>query len=653
MGAMGQIRAAAAVALVLGAFFGAGDLIRVSFVHTGYIREPVLLALWVAKAVGLGAAFALVVTIPPTLLFMALRPGDRSAGRVRRVAAGAWILVHVFLILLWQDYKSLEQELGLARMAAKAGFLMISGLTAWGLSGLAAWFSGAFLGALRPRRVALLLLVAAAAFLTARWRVEGAAGPPRTAAGPNVLFILVDTLRADALGSYGYNRDTSPHIDAFARQSVLFEEAIAQSSWTIPTVASIFTGVYPEVHRVLNYEGVLSEKFLTLAEVFQAAGYRTAARISNILVSEAHGYHQGFDDAYVVMDLSQRLFLEKLLAQARITRHYDSATANEITDAGLAWLKRHGNEPFFLYLHYYDPHYPYYPPPDYAMRYVEPEMAKRYPYRAFLGNTIWNIVSEYKVGGRGSPEAIAYNKAAYDAEINFADDQIARILDYLEDTGLTDDTIVVFTSDHGEQFYEHGQRLHSKTLYNEEIHVPLIIRVPGGTPRRVAERVEGLDLYRTLLSLANIPGRSGVSGIAAEIENQAMGASLVPLMNGESLSEGLPEGLPEGLKDAVYSSLDMDSVTKEAYFEGEWKLIQNIVRGDDLERPPLELYHLAEDPGERNELASRETERRDRLTARETKGRTAITARAVSEVERKPLSESEIEKLKALGYINQ
>lgn len=645
MGTIGQIRSAAAVSLVLGALFGAGDLLRVLSTHTDHIRDPALLALWVAKAVGLGAAFALIVTMPATILFMALRPGDRSPGRARRVSAGVWILVHVFLILLWQDYKSLEQELGLARMAAKAGFLVIGGLAAWGLSGLAAWLAGAILGALRPRRVALLLLVGAAAFITARWRVEESAGPPRTAPGPSVLFILVDTLRADALGCYGYNRDTSPRIDAFARESVLFEEAIAQSSWTIPTVASIFTGVYPEVHRVINYEGVLSEKFLTLAEVFQAAGYRTGARISNILVNESHGYLQGFDDAYIVMDLYQRLFLEELLAQARITRHYYSATANEITDAGLAWLKRHGNERFFLYLHYYDPHYPYYPPPDYAFRYVEPEMAKRYPYRAFVGNTLWNIISEHKVGGRASPEAIAYAKAVYDAEINFVDDQIARVLDYLEDAGLADDTIVVLTSDHGEQFYEHGQRLHSKTLYNEEIQVPLIIKAPGISPRRVAKRVEGLDLYRTLIALADLPGRPGVAGMAAEIETQAMGASLVPLMNGESL--------PDDQSGAVYSSLDMDSVIKEAYFEGEWKLIQNIVRGDDLERPPVELYRLVEDPGERNDLASRETGQRDRLSVREAKGRTAIARRAISEVERKPLSESEIEKLKALGYIDQ
>ncbi|MFQ5458849.1 MAG: sulfatase, partial [Myxococcota bacterium] len=412
-----------------------------------------------------------------------------------------------------------------------------------------------------------------------------------------------------------------------------------------PTVASIFTGVYPEVHRVTNYQAVLSEEFVTLAEAFQAAGYRTGARISNILINGPHGYHQGFDDAHLVMNLYKLLFMEKLLTQARITPQYYFARGDEIANAGLDWLRRHKDERFFFYLHYYDPHFPYYPPADYAMRYVEPEMAKRFPYRAFVADTIWNMVSEFKLGIRRSPEEIAYIKAVYDAEINYADDQVARVLDYLDETGLADNTIVIFTADHGEQFYEHGQKLHSKTLYNEEIHVPLIIKAPGYAPRVIKDRVRGLDIYRTLIALAGLPSRLPAAGIGREIEAQAMGASLVPLMKGEAL--------PPGSGGPVYSSLDMDTVIKEAYFEDAWKLIRNVARGDDIERPPVELYRLPSDPGEDNNLAGREAAARARLTDRAAKGRAAMAERAVTGLTEKPLSKSEVEKLKALGYINQ
>jgi arylsulfatase len=639
------LRAAGAVSLVLGTFFGLGDLVRVIARNPAYAWDPGVIALWAVKSVFLAAVFALVFTLPATLLAGVLRPGDRSPQRARRVAAGAWIGLHVFLILLWQDYESLERELSLARMAAKLAFLAIALAAAWFLSSPAARLAGAVTGALRPGRVVggagvLLLALGGALWASAR-APELARGAP----GPNVLFIVVDTLRADALGAYGSTRPTSPAIDRLAARGVRFEDAVAESSWTIPTVASIFTGVFPAVHRVTNYEAVLAEPFLTMAEAFRAAGYRTGARISNIFVKASHGYHQGFDDARVVMNLYKLLFLEKLLAQARVTRHYDFAPGDEISDAAVSWLRRHGDEPFFLYLHYYDPHFPYYPPPDYAMRYVDPGMAGRFPYHAFVGDSLWNIVSEYKIGTRSKPDEIAYNRAVYDAEINFVDDQIGRVLSYLHAIGLEERTIVVFTADHGEQFYEHGARLHSKTLYREETHVPLIIRAPGFEPRVVKQRVRALDLYLTLPDLARILEGEATGEVAGRVKAQAMGGSLVPLMAGE--------GPPPASMGETFTSLDIDGVKKEAFYRGEWKLIRNIDQGDDLPRPPLELYRLSEDPEEKNDLASREATRRDQLAALQEARWKAMAARAVAEVERKPLGKGEIEKLKALGYLQQ
>jgi arylsulfatase len=639
------LRAAAAVCVVLGALFGLGDLGRVIAKNATYAWDPAAIALWAAKSALLAVAFGFVFSLPATALALALRPGDGSLDRARHVAAGAWILIHVFLILLWQDYESLEREFTAARMGAKLAFLAIAAAAAWILSRPVARLVRAVAGALRPRRMArgagLLLLVLGAGWWVAARAPEAAPGAP----GPNVVFILVDTLRADALGCYGYHRPTSPHIDGLAARGVRFEQAVAESSWTIPTVASIFTGVFPAVHRVTNYEAVLAESFLTLAEGFRAAGYRTGARISNIFVKASHGYHQGFDDARIVMNLYKLLFLEKLLAQARVTRHYDFAPGDEISDAAIAWLRRHGDEPFFLYLHYYDPHFPYYPPPDYAMRYVGPGMGGRFPYHAFVGDSLWNIVSEYKIGTRSAPEEIAYNRAVYDAEINFVDDQIGRVLAHLRTSGLEERTIIVFTSDHGEQFYEHGARLHSKTLYHEETSVPLIIQAPGTEPRVVKQRVRALDLYLTLPALAGVFPEEPAGEVPRLMREQAMGDSLVPLMAGQ--------GLPPSTVYETFTSLDIDGVKKEAFYRGDWKLIRNLARGDDLPRPPLELYHLSEDPRERIDLAPRLPARRDRLASLQESRWRAMAARAVAEVEHRPLDESEIEKLKALGYIQK
>ncbi len=639
-----QIGNSAAVAVVLGCLFGLGDLGRVMAAHPEYVRDAVAIARWLLRCAALGAVFALVVTLPATLLFLRLRPGDGSPEHTRRVAAGVWILAHVFLVLLWQDYKSLERELETARMLAKAGFLAVAVLAAWVLSRPVSRIASGIGRAAWGRAGAVVLAVLRIGFGGARWFHQRDLPSRPEARGPNVLFILVDTLRADALGAYGYQRPTSPHIDALAERGFLFREAIAESSWTIPTVASIFTGTYPDVHRVTNYEAVLSGDFLTLAEAFHAAGYRTGARISNIFVNGEHGYLQGFDDGYIVMDLYRLLFLEKLLAQARITRHYDFSTGDEITDAGIQWLDRNGGKPFYLYLHYYDPHFPYYPPPDYAMRYVEPEMARRYPYHSFAGDALWNIVSEYKIGTARSPEAIAYNRAVYDAEINFVDDQIGRLLAHLKDAGLADNTIVVFTADHGEQFYEHGQRLHSKTLYNEEVGVPLIVSAPGVAAGESGRRVRALDIYSTLMELADVPGRFPEPALARKMESQVMGASLVPLMRGEDLTA------PGA--DRIFCSLDIDGVKKEAFFEGDWKYIRNIAPGDDIPRPPEELYQLAVDPAEREDLAVAHAAERQRMAVENTASRKSMAARAVSEVESRPLSKGDEEKLRALGYVN-
>jgi arylsulfatase A-like enzyme len=635
---------AAVISLVLGTLFGVGDLIRVIARNPSYAWDPMTVALWCIQGVSLSIAMGFALTAPPTFLWLLWRRGDVGPERARRVAAGAWIFTHAFLVLLWHGYKSLEAELSPRRMLAKAAFLAVAAFLAWVLSRPLAAFSGAALRVFRGRVLAATATVVVLA-LGGAWLVSNRLhGSVRGAPGPNVVFILVDTLRADALGCYGYGRPTSPHIDRLAAQGVRFENVIASSSWTIPTVASLFTGVYPGVHHVTNYESVLSNEFITLAEAFKAAGYYTSARISNIFVNEAHGYLQGFDDAHIVQNLFKQLFFSELLAQAHVTRHYDFAPGDELSDSAVRWFRLNRSRPFFLYLHYYDPHFPYDPPEPYAMRWVDPAMARRYPYHSFVGPSLWNIVSEYKLGLRRKPEEIAYNRAVYDGEIRYVDDQIGRVLSLLEATGLDRNTILVFTADHGEQFFEHGERLHSKSLYNEEIHVPLIIRAPGYPPRVVKRRVRALDLYPTLLEMADLPRRWKEMDEAGRINSQVMGLSVVSLMRGGDL--------PAAFQDEAFSSLDIDNVKKEAFFEGPWKLIENISRGDSLPRPPRELYRIQDDPRERHDLTSSEAPVLDQLVRRHAAESRAMALRAPGPAQRKGLSPDEIRKLKALGYLN-
>ena len=639
-----SFRGALEVCAVLGAVFGLGDLARVVAKEISYAWEPLAIAVWTVRSVGLAFAVGFALVFPATWILSLLLRGEDSLVRARRLAAGAWIFFHVFLILLWQGYQSLERELSLRRILVKIAFAAVALAAAWLLAGAAGRLAGAVARGLRGRggiAAATVVLLALGGAYAASNRVS----PANVLPGRNVLVILVDTLRADGLASYGNKRPTSPRIDRFAAQGVRFENAFAESSWTIPTVASIFTGVYPAVHRTTNYQSVLPKELLTLAEAFQAAGYTTGGRISNILINERHGYLQGFDDGRVVMNLYKLLFFEKLLAQARITAHYDFSTAEEISDAAISWLRRNDRRRFFLYVHYYDPHFPYTPPEPYAMKFIDPAMAKRFPYHAFVGDTLWNLVAEYKMGTRKKPEEIAAVRAAYDGEVLYTDAQIGRLLTYVRAVGLDENTVVVFVADHGEQFYEHGERLHSKTLYNEEIHVPLIIRAPGVTPRVVKRRVRSLDLYPTLAEMADLPRRLEGRPEGGTLLRQAMGVSLAPILAGGDL--------PAAYQDEVFASVDIDGVVKEATFLGPWKLIQNLKRGDALPRPPMELYEIEQDPPERHDRADADRVMRDRLAGARARAEKWMASRAVRKVERKALGASDAEKLKALGYINQ
>jgi arylsulfatase A-like enzyme len=466
------------------------------------------------------------------------------------------------------------------------------------------------------RRAAWLL----AAGLAPLVAVEAARGllvwtaPPK--GRPDVLVLLVDALRADRLGAYGHGRPTTPALDALARDSVLFEQAIAQSTFTKTSVASLFTGLFPYRHGVYwggNRENpervtsdVLPQRLTTLAEVLHAHGYLTAAWVQNSHLRRFMGFAQGF-----VAWHDQQGPIERI--NRRVARFA----------AGPG--RRH---PYFAYVHYIDLHDPYRPRP---------------PYDALFGDTAgvydgvdfaaWGAhLDDLRAGRRrltaGQLEGLG---ALYDGQLRHVDDQIGRLLAELRAAGLYDRTLIVLTSDHGEGFMEHGFISHSAAPYDELLRVPLLVKFPGGrfAGARVGEQVRLVDLFPTLLEAVGVTGRSTVDAVD--------GCSLLPLVRG-----GASTARPDQCSVAVAEiAEDGDSWTL-AVRTGRFKLIRRQDR-------PHELYDLVEDPGERVDLAG---EGRPEEAALARLAETIAAERATTASEKIELDSQLVRELKALGYLD-
>ncbi len=274
------------------------------------------------------------------------------------------------------------------------------------------------------------------------------AAPP---GAPSVLLITLDTTRADHLGCYGYSKPTSRNIDRLAAQGTLFTRAIAQASVTPVSHASIFTGLNPYTHGLRVMHGLsetrLRDSCVTLAEVLRSAGYQTAAIVSAFPASERFGLHQGFDhfDADFLKVDPNRL----VSPDGTVNTGHAQRRADETTKRALAWLKK-AQDPYFLWLHYFDPHDPMVRPPDEVMARHGPIMP---------------------------PEANAL-RALYDIEIEYMDEQIGRVFTALKQAGTFEETVIVVVADHGEGLGDHNWWTHG-ILYQEQVHVPLIIRAPS------------------------------------------------------------------------------------------------------------------------------------------------------------------------------
>jgi arylsulfatase A-like enzyme len=480
----------------------------------------------------------------------------------------------------------------------------------------------------RPAVAAALVGVLAAVWTGGARSMPAAPSQTPPAAGhaaagaPNVILIGVDTLRADHLSSYGYTANATPRIDALAADGVRYAKAFAQASWTRPSFATIFSGLYPSSHGAVHKADALPSGVETVAEALAAAGYTTAGIANNANISPAFNFGQGFQEyRYLAPDLfffapeaaaqltlygGLRLVRERFVARSVDVRNY-YAPAETVTADALAWLDGASakQRPFFLFLHYMDPHDPYF---------VHPFNGEGYA----------------RVANPNPQPAVAdMYRRLYDGEITYLDEQLGVLIDGLRQRGLYDGTLIVLTGDHGEEFQEHGGWWHGTTLYDEQTHVPLIMKPPlGGAHGRVVDDLAmSLDIAPTILTAAGTRVPTVMQGHALPLDDGA-----VPT------------------HDRVFAEEDLEGNVLQAVRTPDWKLI-TANPGNPRGLRPEELYDVGKDAREQHDLATSDPSQLE--TMRAALGRATIEARAhAGAAQQTDVDSVTQERLRALGYVN-
>ena len=385
---------------------------------------------------------------------------------------------------------------------------------------------------------------------------------------PDIILISIDSLRPDRLSSYGHHRETSPNIDRLALDSVLFENAFSTTSWTLPSHVSMLTGLYPEAHGVVKGKQKIGDEALLLSEILQQSGYQTLGVVAGPYLRTKFGFDQGWDnyDDYTI--------------RIRGTR---ATTGRPVTPRQhrriLEMLDKKDERPLFLFLHYWDVHYDYNPPEPWRSQF-DPDYEGDLDASFFTRND--------RIHPDMDPRDLEHVLALYDGEIAFTDHYIGLLLEELRRRGLYDDAMIVLTSDHGDEFFEHGQKGHRANLYNATLRIPLIVKFPnnrwGGS--RVGVPVSVVDIAPTVLELV---GQEGPGGAA-----------------GRSLSGLVGSSARMGSR-AIFADL---GDTDKSMVVGSWKLISGAgVPGG------VEIYDLSEDPGEQTNLAAGEEPRSQKMLA--------------------------------------
>jgi len=455
----------------------------------------------------------------------------------------------------------------------------------------------------------------------------------------NIIIISIDTLRADHMGSYGYGRDTTPGLDAFSCEGIVFDRAYTQASSTLPAHSSLFTSTYPDMHGVINIRNSLPSGLMTLAQLLSENGYDTAAFVNASWFHPKFNLNQGFRYYNYYHDLQSKSQGDDI----KIGRN-----AKETNIAVYKWLEKHWENPFFLFIHYFDVHSDW----------------NRLPYESSLPFSRMfssGYSGDFKGGEDGvyasryllkvnrdriklDPVDRNYIMDLYDEGIAFADYHISDLLNNLKQMGLLDDSLVIITSDHGEEFQEHGQVLHEQ-VYEELIHVPLIIRMPkaeNSIKRNLVERflslfkeqkkssqvkriktpVQNIDIMPTVLDIAGI-----------DKPLYARGRSLLKEIN----------GMPA---ESKYIFSRNTSGSQYAVRNDAWKLLFF------PEENKTVLYNIVADPGETKDLSVTEVKTKEKLKKVLTQWKTECEEiQSKFKSDKIEIDDTTKEELKSLGYI--
>ncbi len=468
---------------------------------------------------------------------------------------------------------------------------------------------------------------------------------PKPPAPRIILLVSIDTLRADHLGLYGHERFTSPILDQFAAQGIVFDDASSTAPWTLPAHASLLTGLFPDTHGVTNVQTSLPEQIPTLAGLLSKAGYKTAAVVNSTWLKQSEfGLTRDFDQFQFVKDDPAR-----------------RAPNDWVTDQAIEWLRGVTTGKLFLFVHYYDVHSDYVSEPAYEKLFVSPydgiadgtawqltqanleddylEMChERFdPARCTFAGTHGNNVIDQSVERiRFDEPDVRHLEELYDAGIRQLDTEVGRLFGALDQAGLADDALVVITSDHGEEFMEHGRVDHFLTMYQEVLRVPLILRGPGiPAGLRSSAPVSIIDVAPTILTLAGARVPASLEG--SDLSPLWRSADDAPwqerLLFGEA-SGGLTFKLVAGDYFPVYRSVR----------QGRYKLVH------DTKSDRFLLFDLVKDPREKTDMATAMPEVASRLTE-------ILRARQLAAESGAPtgnpvvLPEEDAERLRALGYL--
>jgi arylsulfatase A-like enzyme len=411
-----------------------------------------------------------------------------------------------------------------------------------------------------------------------------------------VILISIDTLRRDHVGAYGYSKPTSPTLDALAKGGVLAEDAVSVSSWTLPAHLSMLTSVLPGTHGGTDMKRGFNRSVPSVAEILKGRGFATHAVTSHLYVSKTYGLDAGFDSMNFRQD----------------------RPAENVANHAMDLVDRFGDRPFFIFLHFYDPHWHYAPPAD-VLRIFE---------TAYAGKLTGNLKDFQKLrADQVSPQDLAHLLALYDGEIRYTDNEIGRLMAHLRETGVLRNTLTVVASDHGEEFLDHGSWEHQKTLYEEVIRVPLIVSGPGVAARREARPVSVLDIAPTILDFLSVDAAPSMKGL-----------SLLKPLAGSREMYGETDHTTDG--------------ARLSFLRGGARSWKAILRSDLLKQAERssEWYDLAKDPGETTNRPPAESLRAS-IEARARDA--AFKSRSSSAGAPVELSPEQKEKLRALGYIGR